>query len=177
MIYNTNPFSAPLHSSISAFSFLFFRFISSLFVFTRTYRLDALGLVEPLSASPSCFRHGRLFITAPLRHDERRYEGRYRDTCTALSLFHRVRHCAVSRLPDYRDKQPEKPRWMTRHAITVAPRDFRASIPRVFSEMALIGVSRTRAQWAKWTRYNRGRLWDEIFLRMRCGFHFPLGVY
>lgn len=25
----------------------------------------------------------------------------------------RVRHCAASRSPDYRDKQPEKPRWMT----------------------------------------------------------------
>ena len=158
-IYNTNPSPIPLHSSIP--SSFFFRFISSLFVFTRTYRLDALGLVEPLSASrPSRFRHGRLFITAPLRHDERRYEGRYRDTCTAVSLFHRVRHCAVSRLPDYRDKQPEKPRWMTRHAVTVAPRDFRASIPRVeiFRDGADVQNSCT-GQWAKlmqsWTIIGR----------------------
>lgn len=63
-------------------------------------------------------------------------------------------------LPDYRDKQPEKPRWMTRHAVTVAPRDFRASIPRVeiFRDGAEVQNSCT-GQWAKlmqsWTIIGR----------------------
>lgn len=72
-------------------------------------------LVEPFRRPPAPSRRRVAppvsLSLHPWRH-ERRYEGdtgQRGDTCTSGSLFQRVRHCAASRLPDYRDKQPEKP--------------------------------------------------------------------
>lgn len=116
-------------NKLAPFSFSFH------FVILRSHAID---LTFSHSSIP-CPRHPLPSATASLYHctlaTRTTLRGRYqatrrRDTCTAVSLFQRVRHCTVSRLPDYRDKQPEKPRWMTRHAVTVAARDFRASIPR-----------------------------------------------
>lgn len=151
-------------------------------LFSRSYRSTKASALVSRSSSPRRWREPsrfrgvsrrRLFITPPLWH-ERRYEGdtkrRRAIPARAALCSSRVRHCAASRLPDYRDKQPEKPRWMTRRAVTVAPRDFCVSIlagaPGIF-------VDPPRGSCSSWTEWPKKALpfsWNKSFWGMgtRC---------